>query len=58
VHNRLLGKIRFHSCWGSGHRPHVNDIELKYVADKLMQIKAKAYSIEPGNVRHEHEWKV
>jgi 5-methyltetrahydropteroyltriglutamate--homocysteine methyltransferase len=51
-------QIRFHSCWGSGHRPHVNDIELKYVADKLLQINAKAYSIEAGNVRHEHEWKV
>ena len=26
-------QIRFHTCWGSGHRPHVNDIELKYIAD-------------------------
>ena len=50
--------IRFHSCWGSGHRPHTNDIELKYVADLLMKINAKAYSIEAGNVRHEHEWQV
>ena len=51
-------QIRFHSCWGSGHRPHTNDIELKYIADLLIKINAKAYSIEAGNVRHAHEWTV
>ena len=50
--------VRFHSCWGSGHRPHVNDIELKYIADLLVQIKAQQYSIEAANVRHEHEYHV
>jgi 5-methyltetrahydropteroyltriglutamate--homocysteine methyltransferase len=51
-------QIRFHSCWGSGHRPHVNDIELRHVVDLLLKINAQAYSIEAGNVRHEHEWRV
>jgi len=51
-------QIRFHVCWGSGHRPHTNDIELKYIADLLIKINATAYSIEAGNVRHAHEWKV
>jgi len=51
-------QIRFHVCWGSGHRPHVNDIELRHIADLLMKIKAAAFSIEAGNVRHAHEWKV
>src|SRR3979411_1692508 len=23
-------QIRFHVCWGSGHRPHHNDIELRH----------------------------
>ena len=50
--------VRFHSCWGSGHRPHVNDIELRHVADLVIKINAQAYSIEAANVRHEHEWKV
>ena len=50
--------IRFHVCWGSGHRPHVNDIELKEIADLLLKVKAQAYSIEAGNVRHAHEWQV
>ena len=26
-------QVRFHVCWGSGHRPHTNDIELKHIAD-------------------------
>ena len=51
-------QVRFHSCWGSGHRPHVNDIELKYIADLLVSINARQYSIEAANVRHEHEYHV
>ncbi|MDQ7910141.1 epoxyalkane--coenzyme M transferase [Phytohabitans sp. ZYX-F-186] len=51
-------RIRFHMCWGSGHRPHTNDIELKYIADLLVKINAQAYAIEAGNVRHAHEWRV
>ena len=50
--------IRFHTCWGSGHRPHVNDIELKYIADIMLKINARQYSIEAANVRHEHEYHV
>jgi 5-methyltetrahydropteroyltriglutamate--homocysteine methyltransferase len=51
-------QVRFHTCWGSGHRPHVNDIELKYIADLLLKINAQQYSIEAANVRHEHEYHV
>ena len=51
-------QVRFHACWGSGHRPHVHDIELKYIADLLIKINAQAYSIEAANVRHAHEWRV
>jgi 5-methyltetrahydropteroyltriglutamate--homocysteine methyltransferase len=51
-------QIRFHTCWGSGHRPHVNDIELKYIADLLVTIDAQQFSIEAGNVRHMHEYHV
>jgi 5-methyltetrahydropteroyltriglutamate--homocysteine methyltransferase len=50
--------VRFHTCWGSGHRPHTNDIELKYIADLLVQINAMQYSVEAANVRHEHEYHV
>jgi len=51
-------QVRFHTCWGSGHRPHVTDIELRYFADLVLRINAQCYSIEAANVRHEHEWQV
>ena len=50
--------VRFHTCWGSGHRPHVHDIELKHIADIMLKINAQQYSIEAANVRHEHEYHV
>jgi 5-methyltetrahydropteroyltriglutamate--homocysteine methyltransferase len=58
LHDVPREQVRFHVCWGSGHRPHVNDIELKYIADLLLKINAKQYGIEAGNVRHAHEWQV
>jgi len=51
-------RVRFHICWGSWHGPHSTDVPLKDVADLLVRVKAQAYSVEAGNVRHEHEWKV
>jgi 5-methyltetrahydropteroyltriglutamate--homocysteine methyltransferase len=51
-------QVRFHVCWGSGHRPHVTDIDLVHIADLLVKVNAQAYSVEAGNVRHAHEWTV
>jgi 5-methyltetrahydropteroyltriglutamate--homocysteine methyltransferase len=51
-------RVRFHICWGSWHGPHSTDVPLKDVADLLIKVRAQAYSVEAGNVRHEHEWKV
>ena len=51
-------RVRFHICWGSWHGPHSGDVPLKDVVDLLLKVKAQAYSVEAGNVRHEHEWKV
>jgi 5-methyltetrahydropteroyltriglutamate--homocysteine methyltransferase len=51
-------RVRFHICWGSWHGPHSTDVPLSDVVDLLLQVKAQAYSVEAGNVRHEHEWKV
>jgi 5-methyltetrahydropteroyltriglutamate--homocysteine methyltransferase len=50
--------VRFHICWGSWHGPHKGDVPLKEVVDLLLKVKAQGYSVEAGNVRHEHEWKV
>lgn len=51
-------QVRFHSCWGSGHRPHTNDIELKHIVDLLLKVNAQCYAFESSNVRHAHEWQV
>jgi 5-methyltetrahydropteroyltriglutamate--homocysteine methyltransferase len=51
-------RVRFHICWGSWHGPHNSDVPLKDVVDLLLKVKAQGYSVEAGNVRHEHEWKV
>jgi 5-methyltetrahydropteroyltriglutamate--homocysteine methyltransferase len=51
-------RIRYHMCWGSWHGPHTTDIPLRDIADVMLRVKAQAYSVEAGNVRHEHEHKV
>jgi 5-methyltetrahydropteroyltriglutamate--homocysteine methyltransferase len=51
-------RIRYHICWGSWHGPHSTDLPLANIVDVMLQVKAGAFSIEAGNVRHEHEWKV
>ncbi len=51
-------RIRYHICWGSWHGPHSTDLPLASIVDVMLQVKAGAFSVEAGNVRHEHEWKV
>jgi 5-methyltetrahydropteroyltriglutamate--homocysteine methyltransferase len=51
-------RIRFHICWGSWHGPHTTDIPLADIVDLVLKVNADAYSVEAGNVRHEHEWRV
>jgi 5-methyltetrahydropteroyltriglutamate--homocysteine methyltransferase len=51
-------RIRFHICWGSWHGPHTTDVPLQDIVDLVLKVNAGAYSVEAGNVRHEHEWRV
>ena len=51
-------RVRYHLCWGSWHGPHAYDLELKYLVDTLLSVKAQAYLIEAANARHEHEYAV
>ncbi len=51
-------RVRLHICWGSGHGPHTNDIPLADIVDVVLKVNADCYSVEAGNVRHEHEWRV
>jgi 5-methyltetrahydropteroyltriglutamate--homocysteine methyltransferase len=50
--------IRFHCCWGSWVGPHSEDIALKHIVDLMLSLNIQAYSVEAGNVQHEHEWQV
>ena len=51
-------RIRYHLCWGSWHGPHAHDIPLADVVDVMLKVKARYYSFEAANVRHEHEHRV
>ena len=51
-------QIRFHTCYSIDMGPRTNDMELKYIIDIILKIRAGAYSFEGANPRHEHEWKV
>ena len=51
-------RIRYHLCWGSWPGPHVTDVGLQDIVDLLLRVNAGAYSLEAGNPRHAHEWKV
>jgi 5-methyltetrahydropteroyltriglutamate--homocysteine methyltransferase len=50
--------VRYHFCWGSWHGPHAFDLPLGDIVDVMLAVKAKFYSFEAANVRHEHEYRV
>jgi 5-methyltetrahydropteroyltriglutamate--homocysteine methyltransferase len=50
--------VRFHTCWGSWHTPHVTDLPLKHTVDIMLKVKAGAYSIEAADVQHELDYHV
>jgi 5-methyltetrahydropteroyltriglutamate--homocysteine methyltransferase len=58
LHGLPENRIRYHMCWGSWHGPHTTDLPLRDIVDVMLRVKAQAYSVEAGNVRHEHEHKV
>ena len=51
-------QVRYHICWGSWHGPHTYDIPLEDIVDIMLKVNADAFSVEAGNVRHDHEWRV
>jgi 5-methyltetrahydropteroyltriglutamate--homocysteine methyltransferase len=51
-------RVRFHTCWGSQHGPHMADIELRDIVDLVLKIKAECYSLEAANPRHDADWLV
>ncbi len=51
-------RIRYHLCWGSWHGPHAHDLPLADFVDVMLGVKARYYSFEAANVRHEHEYEI
>ena len=51
-------RVRHHTCYGINMGPRTSDMEMKHLADLIVKIKAKYYSFEMANPRHEHEWRV
>ena len=51
-------RVRLHYCGGSGNRPHTQDVPLRSVIGKLLEIHAQAYGFEAATPRHEHEWRL
>ena len=51
-------RVRFHTCYGINIGPRVYEMNLRDIADIMLQVHAGAYSFEAANPRHEHEWKV
>ncbi|MBI2172041.1 MAG: cobalamin-independent methionine synthase II family protein [Chloroflexi bacterium] len=51
-------RVRLHTCWGSGHGPHRNDIELRDIIQVVLKVKAQCISIEASNPRHEQDYHV
>lgn len=48
--------VRVHVCWGNYEGPHTHDVALAKLLETVLGLKAKAFSIEAANPRHEHEW--
>ena len=51
-------KVRFHTCYGINEGPRIFDAQLKDVAGHMLTVRARFYSFEGANARHEHEYHV
>jgi 5-methyltetrahydropteroyltriglutamate--homocysteine methyltransferase len=51
-------RVRMHTCWGSIHHPHSQDIPLEDIIELILKVNVGAYSLEASNPRHDHDWHV
>ena len=51
-------RVRFHTCWGSWHTPHVTDLPFEHTSTSCCRSTPAAYSIEAADVQHELDYKV
>jgi 5-methyltetrahydropteroyltriglutamate--homocysteine methyltransferase len=50
--------IRFHTCYGINEGPRIYEPQLGDVIEHVYKIKARVYSFEAANPRHEHDYHV
>jgi 5-methyltetrahydropteroyltriglutamate--homocysteine methyltransferase len=58
LHGIPAERVRLHFCWGSGHRPHKNDVPLGDIMDVIFTANVECFAFEASNPRHEWEWRV
>jgi 5-methyltetrahydropteroyltriglutamate--homocysteine methyltransferase len=62
INNAIRGipedQVRFHTCYGINEGPRIHESSLFEMIGHILQIKAKYYSFEGANCRHEHEYHV
>jgi 5-methyltetrahydropteroyltriglutamate--homocysteine methyltransferase len=51
-------RVRLHFCWGSGHRPHKNDVPVREIMPIVLKARARWIVYEASNPRHDWEWKI
>ena len=53
-----IERIRHHTCYGINMGPRIYDLEFQHLIDIVLRIRARYYSFEAANPRHEHEWRL
>jgi 5-methyltetrahydropteroyltriglutamate--homocysteine methyltransferase len=49
-------RVRLHFCWGSGHRPHKNDVPVGVIMPTVLNARVHWITWEASNPRHDWEW--
>jgi len=51
-------RVRFHTCYGINEGPRTTEASFADIAPYMLKVKARIYSFEAANPRHEHEYHV
>jgi len=51
-------RVRFHTCYGINEGPRTTEAPLAEIAPYMLEVKARVYSFEAANPRHEHEYRI
>ena len=51
-------QVRFHTCWGSWHTPHVTDLPFKHTFDIMLKHNAAYFSVEAADAQHVLDYQI